>query len=84
LLLAFKSVLERVGNKAYLLLIGDGPLKEKMQNFTGELKIADNVKFLGNRRDIPLLLKAMDLFVLSSKREGLPVVLLEPWHQDCL
>ncbi|MFA5145950.1 MAG: glycosyltransferase [Candidatus Omnitrophota bacterium] len=76
LLRAFKLVLEKIPN-VYLLLIGDGPLKYKIESFAGELKIPARIKFLGNRRDIPQLLKMMDLFVLSSKREGLPIVLLE-------
>ena len=39
--------------------------------------IYDNINFLGVRDDIPELLNAMDLFVLPSLYEGLPVVLVE-------
>ena len=76
LLRALKIVLDDYKN-VFLLLAGDGPLKEKMQDLAKDLKINKQVQFLGNRRDIPNLLKIMDIFVLSSKREGLPIVLLE-------
>ena len=42
-----------------------------------ELGIAASVRFLGVRPDVPELLKLMDVFVLSSMWEGLPMVLLE-------
>ena len=37
----------------------------------------ENVRFLGSRQDVPDLLSALDIFVLSSETEGLPVALLE-------
>lgn len=76
LLYAFKAVLDKNKN-AYLLLAGDGPTYEDIKKLAVELEIAGNVRFLGNRRDIPQLLRAIDIFVLSSKREGLPIVILE-------
>ena len=76
LLEAFKLILKQVPN-VYLLLIGDGPLRNEMGEIAKNLKIKDSVKFLGNRRNIAEILRIMDVFVLSSKREGLPMVLLE-------
>lgn len=76
LLHAFKLVAERMPC-VHLLLIGDGPLRGDMEHLAEKLGEKSRIRFLGNRRDIPHLLKTMDLFVLSSKREGLPVVLLE-------
>lgn len=60
-----------------LLVVGDGLLRSRLEELALELKLADQVIFLGARRDIPELLATMDLFVLSSDREGLPVALLE-------
>ncbi len=76
LLEAFSVALKRIPNLC-LLLVGDGPLRLEIEKLADDLKIAKNVKFLGNRRDVPEILKIMDVFVLSSIREGLPIALLE-------
>jgi len=60
-----------------LLLIGDGPAKTELQNLADQLKITDSVHFAGFRTDIGHLLQIMDIFVLSSLWEGLPLALLE-------
>jgi len=61
----------------HLLVIGDGELRSSLEELTCQLEIKVNVTFLGNRLDVPMLLKAFDALVLCSKREGLPMVLLE-------
>lgn len=60
-----------------LLLIGEGELREEMVRKTRLLGIGNQVHFLGLRDDVPRLLKAADCFMLSSRREGLPGVVLE-------
>ncbi len=60
-----------------ILIIGDGELKNFLISKTKELGVEDMVKFLGFRNDIPHLLKAIDLFVLSSYLEGLCTSLLD-------
>lgn len=60
----------------YLLLVGDGPLKTKLDKFAAKNNIK-NVKFLGFRNDIPQLLKASDVLISVSKREGLPRNIME-------
>lgn len=60
----------------YLLLVGDGALKEKIQSYVNENNIK-NIKFLGVRNDIPDLMMAMDAFIMPSLYEGLPVVGIE-------
>jgi glycosyltransferase involved in cell wall biosynthesis len=62
---------------ARLLIGGDGSLAGELKVTASRLGIADAVLFLGYRRDIPRLLAAMDLFVLPSRREGLPISLIE-------
>ena len=57
--------------------IGDGPLRGYLENEATQLGIGDNVIFTGFRTDIPNLLSIMDIFVLPSVKEGLPMVLLE-------
>jgi L-malate glycosyltransferase len=60
-----------------LMLVGDGPLDGELKMLAQELGIADRVVFLGYRHEVPLLLTAMDVFVLPSLREGMPNALLE-------
>lgn len=60
-----------------LLLAGDGDHKEKMESLVETLGIADCVQFLGVRSDVPNLMAAAELFILSSLSEGVSVTLLE-------
>lgn len=62
---------------AVLLLVGDGELKDRIVNKVKEYHIESQVRFLGIRKDIPQLWKAMDMFVFPSLFEGLPLVALE-------
>ena len=63
--------------KAVLCLIGDGELKEEMMAKIDELGIKGQVNYLGRREDIQQFYNAMDMFLLPSLYEGLPVVGLE-------
>ncbi len=60
-----------------LLLVGDGPERGALEELARSLGIADRVRFAGFQADPQPLLKAMDLFVLSSRSEGLSMGLLE-------
>lgn len=60
-----------------LLMVGDGPLQGQIQQKVNRLDLSDDVKFLGLRKDVPDLYQAMDVFVLPSFYEGLPVVGVE-------
>ncbi|GJG86442.1 hypothetical protein tb265_16230 [Gemmatimonadetes bacterium T265] len=62
---------------ATFVLAGDGPLRDVLQTRARTLGIADRVRFLGARDDVPALLAASDLFVLPSLFEGLPLSVLE-------
>lgn len=57
--------------------VGDGPLEDRMMALTRELNIQDSFVFFGQRQEIPQLLAAMDIFVLTSKSEGLPNAVME-------
>lgn len=67
----------RVCDKAKFLIIGDGELRAELEQKVVELGLQRQFVFTGIRRDIPALLRVMNIFVLSSVREGLPMVLLE-------
>ncbi len=61
-----------------ILIVGDGMLREKLENLTRDLKIQDRVIFAGTRTDAAQLLSLMDVFVLpSSSREGLGLAIIE-------
>lgn len=60
-----------------LLLTGSGELEGEIRNKVNALGLDDAVRFLGLRKDIPALMNAMDVFVLPSFFEGLPVVGVE-------
>lgn len=62
---------------AKLVLAGDGPLREDLERQAAELGLADAVRFLGVRQDVPDLLLTWDVFCLSSLSEGTSVTLLE-------
>ncbi len=62
---------------AHLVFVGRGASMSQYQKQVRELSLSDSVHFLGYRKDIPALLKAMDAFVLASVREGMPRVILE-------
>ena len=59
------------------LIIGRGPLEEKLKKQVKELKLDENVIFLPQCENINELYQAMDVFILPSKYEGLGIVLIE-------
>jgi N-acetylgalactosamine-N,N'-diacetylbacillosaminyl-diphospho-undecaprenol 4-alpha-N-acetylgalactosaminyltransferase len=63
--------------EAELWLIGDGPLREELENLVKELKSEEKVRFLGRQKDVFKFLSQADCFVFSSNYEGFPNVLLE-------
>ena len=60
-----------------LVLVGDGPLRGQLMQQAGELGVAQRLHLLGRRDDVPRLLAAADVFVLPSRTEGMPAVLIE-------
>lgn len=60
-----------------LFVAGDGPQRVALQDRIAKHGLRDAVSLLGTRHDIPALLNAADLFVLSSRIEGMPLVIGE-------
>lgn len=71
-----QSVL-RSGLKCGFLVLGDGPLRPRLGEQARNLGIEESVRFVGVRNDVPRILGAIDLLVLTSDWEGLPNVVLE-------
>lgn len=63
--------------KTVFLFVGDGPQKENIEKKISEFGIAENVKLLGLRKDVPEILKTIDLFVLPTLQEALGTSFLE-------
>ena len=76
LLQAF-ALVSKLHARARLLLVGDGELRRETESLVRELGLADKVCLAGACTDIPARLRGMDAFVLSSKREGMPMAVLE-------
>ncbi|RKY35975.1 MAG: hypothetical protein DRP72_04615, partial [Candidatus Omnitrophota bacterium] len=63
--------------KLKVLVIGEGPQREKLVNMARQLGIEDKIMFTGIRQDVRRILSAVDILVMPSLREGLPMTLLE-------
>jgi glycosyltransferase involved in cell wall biosynthesis len=63
--------------RAHLVLVGEGDLRAGLEKQAMKLELAGKAHFLGLRSDIPEVLGAMDVFVLSSDYEGNPLSVLE-------
>ncbi|MFH1050461.1 MAG: glycosyltransferase family 4 protein [bacterium] len=71
-----KEILDRRSNIVFVA-VGDGELLKQMKNLVKELAIGQNFIFTGFRTDIGELLNLFDIFVLSSKEEGLGTSILD-------
>jgi len=76
-LLAALAALRDRGHAPVMLFVGDGPLRDALEDRTRALGLRHTVRFLGHRGDTERVLAAMDIFVLSSTSEGLPNTVLE-------
>lgn len=63
------------------LIVGDGPERSQLTAQAEALGILDNIKFIGFRQDINAIFQAIDVLVLPSLTEGIPIVVLEAFVQ---
>lgn len=77
MLRAMQIVRRSFSGHVKLLVVGDGPQRDTLKALSHSLQLEDSIDFLGIRSDIPTLLSAADLFVMSSVTEGIPLALLE-------
>jgi glycosyltransferase involved in cell wall biosynthesis len=76
-LLAALVLIRRTFPEVRLLLVGEGPMRPAIEETMAKLGVREAVQMLGERRDVPQLLAACDLFVLPSRTEGVPITILE-------
>lgn len=72
----FREIVKQQSN-SLLMLIGDGELRPDIEAKVQNYHLADKVRFLGLRKDVKNIYNSMDVFVLPSWYEGLPVVAVE-------
>lgn len=77
LALAAREVIKSAEGRAHFFFIGDGELRDDLEEFVRSEGIQEYVTILGWRDDVPALLGALDIFVLPSRWEGMPLAILE-------
>lgn len=68
----------------FFIIVGDGPMKEEVHQKAKELRLTQNLHFAGLQFDIRPYTKALDIFMMSSEFEGMPIALLEAMSMECL
>lgn len=74
---AFDKVIKQTNTPVVLLIIGEGENEEAIRKKINSLGISSKVLLAGRRMDIPDILSMIDIYILSSLIEGLPMSLLE-------
>ncbi len=73
---AFRRVVTCCPN-AKLVLVGEGPERSKIEEAIQRLDLGSSVRMIGLRQDVPRLIRAADVFLLTSISEGIPLTLIE-------
>lgn len=73
---AMPSILNEIKN-CHLIIAGEGPLKEDLMSLIKKYNLSNHVKLIGYIENIEQFLTMIDLFILPSLSEGLPIALLE-------
>jgi glycosyltransferase involved in cell wall biosynthesis len=76
-LLSAIELLKKKDRNIYLILVGDGEMRGQLEMEIARKGLANCVRLTGNRSDVDKLLPGSDVFILSSKREGFPMSILE-------
>lgn len=77
---AFALLMQRAPNEARrlrLMIVGDGPMRPQIEAEIAHFGLGDRVWLAGERKDIPDVIRAMDVFVLPSRAEGISNTILE-------
>ncbi|MBL7858462.1 MAG: glycosyltransferase [Cyclobacteriaceae bacterium] len=73
----------RKHHQVYGIIVGDGPLKEEIEHKRSALGLEDRIMMPGLQTEVKPWLSAMDIYIMSSVFEGLPIALLEAMSMEC-
>ena len=62
---------------AHFVIIGKGPMENEIKSFSSKLKCSKNIHFVGFRNDVPDILGELNVFLITSKTEGLGTSILD-------
>lgn len=78
---AFSLLPEEILNRLHFYIVGDGEFKTKLESDVMSKKMDKHITFLGVRTDVPTILQEMDIFILPSAMEGMPMSIIEALRQ---
>lgn len=71
------ETLRQIRPQLRLVIVGDGPERERLENFARDVGVSDHTRFLGHRSDVSRWLELFDVFCLASSFEGMSNSLME-------
>ena len=76
---AFAESIQRdnLNTEVYLIIVGDGVLENRLKTLCRKKDVERRIIFMGQRRDVPDILRSLDGFLLNSKTEGMSYAILE-------
>ena len=77
ILLEAARLLKDSGFEAHYVVVGDGPVRQRVEEQIQQLRLGDCVRIAGHREDVPEVLRALDLLVIPSRHEGVPQIALQ-------
>ena len=80
LLVRAMAIIRQAGERASLILVGEGTERPKLEALVAELRLEDRVALAGFRNDVPAFYRAAHIFAMPSDFEGLPIAHLEAMH----
>ena len=80
---AFAILKSRNNSNIKLTIVGDGELRPQIESLIKELNLDKDITLLSRRSDVAELLSQADIFILASKHEGLPTVVIEAMACEC-
>jgi glycosyltransferase involved in cell wall biosynthesis len=73
----YKSEFENVGARVRFVIVGDGGLRETLEQLAEKLGLSETIVFTGSRKDLEEVYPALDIVALTSRNEGTPLTLIE-------
>jgi len=74
---SFFELKKKTKKEVKLLIVGDGPEKQKLEELTSRLNLSKNIFFIKHQNKVGEVIKLIDIFCMNSKFEGLGLIMLE-------